>query len=213
MTAGMKDDTKKAMRQIRNRKSAQESRDKKRQYVETLEQANVELKSENDELRKRLKRIEDDHVFLMDKLKDIQVLKNTIDDHDSETTLHSSSTEIDKSDESAALVSPKDLSDQLNGHPSNLHGLAPVFFCPFVSFGISPPQSEINLRKSLKRCHVSHLYLSIPLSAIHTAKMPFSRNPAFLFLRHLMAAILVRSRMIFLLILLFYRIQYGQLKA
>lgn len=57
-----KEDYKKQARQIRNRRSAQESRDRKRRYMELLEETNEQLRLENEDLKRRLKIIEEDHI-------------------------------------------------------------------------------------------------------------------------------------------------------
>jgi hypothetical protein len=61
-------DPKRQARQLRNRKSAQDSRDRKRKYLESLELANEELLEQNANLMKRLKKLEYDHMVLMERL-------------------------------------------------------------------------------------------------------------------------------------------------
>merc|ERR1712080_172307 len=52
------------MQKIRNRISAQESRDRRKIYIETIEQENTILKQENSVLRETLKKIRSENIIL-----------------------------------------------------------------------------------------------------------------------------------------------------
>jgi len=57
-------DQKQRERILRNRAAAQDSRDRKRRYVSSLEATNEQLKEQNDELTKRLKTVETENELL-----------------------------------------------------------------------------------------------------------------------------------------------------
>ncbi|KAG0349594.1 hypothetical protein BGZ54_004315 [Gamsiella multidivaricata] len=61
-------ETKARERVLRNRAAAQESRDKKRKYVEEIETSNEHLQQENTQLLKRLKTVESDNLALSQRL-------------------------------------------------------------------------------------------------------------------------------------------------
>jgi len=62
-------DQKQRERILRNRAAAQDSRDRKRRYVTSLEATNEQLKEQNDELTKRLKTVETENELLTAQLR------------------------------------------------------------------------------------------------------------------------------------------------
>ena len=78
MTPGRKvDDNKLEVRRTRNRRSAQESRERKRMYTAHIELINQELSFENHTLKERLYRLEQDHNDILHKYSEILRLLNT----------------------------------------------------------------------------------------------------------------------------------------
>ena len=77
MTPGQKlDDNKLEVRRSRNRRSAQESRERKRMYTTHIELINQELSFENQTLKERLYRLEQDHNNILHKYSEILRLIN-----------------------------------------------------------------------------------------------------------------------------------------
>lgn len=65
------EDPKRALRKLRNRRSAQESRERKRKFVEDIAEVNQRLADENQALREKLRKIEDDQSRLLEKFSEI----------------------------------------------------------------------------------------------------------------------------------------------
>ena len=73
---------KKIRRKIKNKISAQESRRKKKEYMDTLERRSQELVDENADYRQRLVQLETDNAALQLQLKRLQKLLNLSHQHD-----------------------------------------------------------------------------------------------------------------------------------
>ncbi|PHZ12823.1 uncharacterized protein RHIMIDRAFT_137617 [Rhizopus microsporus ATCC 52813] len=67
-------DQKTKERILRNRAAAQESRDKKRRYVSELESSNKKLSEENEQLKKRIKTLEDQQALIACQFEALQKL-------------------------------------------------------------------------------------------------------------------------------------------
>jgi len=102
------------LRKIRNRKSAQESRDRKRKHLDIIESENQELKAENESLKRRLTTIEREQAKLLEQFDEIKrLLHANAGGKDSARLVATPSTSVSNSPTSLMTTSPMSITAEL----------------------------------------------------------------------------------------------------